>query len=192
MGSRNRRLARERRARSELKAGAGSRRPVENEAGLPERSQNVSQPAGYGEGSIRAPSGLTTIQEAKLVRRSFNWRREQRFPTRTPVREIIERAAAEGRSLSPIDQSVVTAVALQDGVQGHAPANHRDASRSLQIKAIGVKLVMEMERMNAADDHVKAKRGLPAGQASAVVGVNVTNSVTQGGRAECRSSRNRS
>lgn len=176
MGSRNRRLARERRARRELKAGAGSRRPVGNEAGLPERSLNESQPAGYGESPTRASSGLTTIQDAKLVRRSFNWRREQRFPTRTPVKEIIERAAAENRALTPVDQSVITAVALQDGIVGIDPLNCRDAVRGLQCMAMGVRLILEMERFNADDDHAKANRGIPAGQTSAVVGVNVTTS----------------
>lgn len=175
MGSRNRRLARERRARRELKAGAGSRRPVGNEAGLPERSLNEPDPSGYGEGPTRAASGLTTIQDAKLVRRSFNWRREARYPTRVPVQEILNQAAAENRGLTAIEETIVTAVELMEGKFGQiSPVSNRDQIRNCQLRAHGIRLTMLAERANQCDDHTRAKLRVPVANATVNVGVVVT------------------
>lgn len=149
MGSRSTRRKRELLAKAAMQA-------VTLEAAAIQPDQDDSESArtanpGAGGRMDRLDNGLTPIKDARLLAKSFSWKREQRYPTRVPTATIPNTALAEGRDLTALEVSIVSAAELAK------------SGKTERGREVGIRAILLAERWNQLDDHAKLKRPTSGG-----------------------------
>ncbi|MDB5346477.1 MAG: hypothetical protein JWP89_4854 [Schlesneria sp.] len=132
------------RTEAQIKASKATQRLQEAAAGSPSS-------LGLGDGV----SGLTSIQEARLLSRALAWQDPTlRYPTDVPVDQIALSAKAENRSLTTSERLVLSAAAIldRDLAENGVPKSSRDHFRDQSAKLICCRLILRMERANQKID----------------------------------------